>query len=74
MKNADEWALAELEWHWGDCYVIEREPPGWRARRRDGKGEWLTAPDAEALYAAISADYRADPMPRDLLPGMMISG
>lgn len=63
----DEWALAELRHHWADAYLIDREP-GWRARRRDGKGGWLTAPDAEALAGLIRADYAGNPVPRDGAP------
>lgn len=56
--------LEELRHHWGEAYEIT-DRPGWRARRRDGKGGWITADDAEALLAAIRADYRADPVSRD---------
>jgi hypothetical protein len=61
----DEWALIELRHHWDAAYEIT-DRPGWRARRRDGKGGWITAPDAETLAELIRADYTADPVPRDL--------
>ena len=63
--TAQSWTLAELRHHWGEAYEIT-DRPGWRARRRDGKGGWLTAPDAEALVTVIRADYRADPVSRDV--------
>ena len=59
------WTLAELRYHWGEAYEIT-DRPGWRARRRDGKGGWLTAPDPEALAVVIRADYQADPVSRDV--------
>jgi hypothetical protein len=53
-----------LRWHYGDAYTIFSDP--WRARRRDGKGGWLTADDPEALLQAIREDYRRDPVSRDI--------
>jgi Homeodomain-like domain len=53
------WTLAELRHHWGDAYVIE-ERPGWRARRRDGRGGWITARDAEALLLATALKAAAN--------------
>ena len=58
------WELDELRHHWGEAYQITNGP--WRAKRRDGKGDWLTAPGVDGLYALIRADYAADPVPRDL--------
>ncbi len=57
--------LAELRHHWGEAYVIT-DRPGWRAKRRDGRGGWITAPDAGALVEVIRADYQADPVSRDV--------
>ena len=57
--------LAELRHHWGDAYVIT-DRPGWRAKRRDGRGGWITAPDPQALVEAIRVDYQREPVPRDL--------
>ena len=57
--------LDELRHHWGDAYHLDADGGRWRAKRRDGKGDWLTAPDAEALLELIRADYRADPVSRD---------
>lgn len=58
-----ETALGELRWHWGDAYVIFDEP--WRARRRDGRGGWITASDAEELFGLVTADYEREPVSRD---------
>ena len=60
----DDWALSELRHHWDTAYEIT-DRPGWRAKRRDGKGDWLSAPGVDGLYALIRADYAADPVPRD---------
>lgn len=65
MATAEDLELAELEHHWGGAYHIGVQDGTWWARRRDGKGGQLTAPDAEALYQAIYADYRANPVSRD---------
>lgn len=59
--------LAELQHHWGDAYEIT-DRPRWRARRRDGQGEPIIAPDAETLAGLIAEDYRANPVSRDLPP------
>ena len=58
------WALDDLRWHWGDAYEIT-DMPGWRARRRDGKGDWITAPDAGTLADRISQDYTQEPVSRN---------
>ncbi|MGP7996717.1 MAG: hypothetical protein ACLPKI_05205 [Streptosporangiaceae bacterium] len=65
MVTAQSWTLDELRHHWGEAYEIT-DRPRWRARRRDGKGGWLTAEDVEALVEAIRLDYQADPVSRDL--------
>jgi hypothetical protein len=59
------WTLAELRHHWGDAYEITSRGPGWRARRKDGQGGWLTAETADALVEAIRADYQRVPVSRD---------
>ena len=65
----DKHALEALRWDWGEAYDIGRDDErGWRARRRDGLGGDLTAPDADGLYEVIAADYAARHVPRDL-PG-----
>ena len=65
MVTAADWTLADLRWHYGDAYEIT-ERPRWRAKRRDGKGRWITAPSPEALVEAIRADYQRDPVSRDV--------
>jgi hypothetical protein len=57
--------LAELRHHWGEAYDLGVRGRQWRAKRRDGKGGWITAEDPQALVQAIRADYQADPVPRD---------
>jgi hypothetical protein len=63
VASTESAELAELRHHYGEAYEIGSDP--WRAKRRDGKGGWLTAETVEALYELIRADYRACPVPRD---------
>lgn len=56
--------LEELRHHWSEAYSIMHGRDGWQAKRRDGRGGWLTAGTAEALYELIHADYRKRPVPR----------
>lgn len=65
MVTAADWTLADLRWHYGDAYEIT-DRPGWRARRKDGKGVWITAPSPKALIELIRSDYRRDPVSRDV--------
>ena len=55
--------LRDLQFHWGDAYVIIGILGAWRAERRDN-GRVLTADDPEKLRLAIIADYMAQPVPR----------
>jgi hypothetical protein len=68
MEYAD-WAaevLAELRWNWGRAYEIEHDGSGvWSARRRDGRGERLTATGPGALRKVMFRDYTLDPVPRE---------
>jgi hypothetical protein len=57
--------LDELRHHWGEAYSIMAGRDGWRAKRRDGRGGWIVRDTAEALWEAIRADYRRDPVSRD---------
>lgn len=57
--------LEALRWDWGDAYEIEH---GWRARRLDGLGGWLTAANSGELYQVIAANYDARPVPRSVTP------
>jgi hypothetical protein len=62
-------ALEALRWHWGDAYEIGFDDErGWHARRRDGLGGWLTAPDSDDLFGVIAADYALKPVPRSVTP------
>ena len=67
-QAAIEEALGALWWHWGDAYDIGHDERGWQARRRDGLGGDLTAPDPDALYGVIGADYALRPVPRGAAP------
>jgi hypothetical protein len=66
VPTAETWTLGELRWHWGGAYEITNRGPGWRARRKDGLGGWLAAPDPRALVEMIRADYQRDPVSRDV--------
>jgi hypothetical protein len=57
--------LGALRWDWGEAYEIEHgDEYGWRAKRLDGLGGWLTAAGPDELYGVIAADYNAKPVPR----------
>jgi hypothetical protein len=64
--RGDPGILDELRFHWGSAYRIGTSGGVYTARRRDGKGSTLTDPLPEGLRLKIVADYRADPVPRDL--------
>ncbi|MGH3171462.1 MAG: hypothetical protein ACRDN0_37075 [Trebonia sp.] len=59
-----ELALAVLRWNWGRAYEIDCDPGLWRARRRDGLGEDITAREPDDLRDAILRDYDVNPVPR----------
>ena len=64
--TADKYALDALRWDWGDAYEIGCDDErGWWARRRDGRGDDLTAADPDKLYAVIADDYGLMPVGRD---------
>jgi hypothetical protein len=65
MSAADT-ALAALQYGWGDAYQIEYTPAGWQFRRRDGIGDWETAPDPDELWRMMREDYDLRPLPRRL--------
>ncbi|HET6187113.1 MAG TPA: hypothetical protein VFE59_08935 [Trebonia sp.] len=72
---ADEIALAELRWGWGEAYRIGWDTRrGYWANRRDGKGGDLTADNQDVLWAAIFADYTANPVRRDYSAPLADSG
>lgn len=57
-------ALESLRWNWGDAYEIGMTDSGWRARRADGLGGWITAAGADDLRDEILNDYTVRPVPR----------
>jgi hypothetical protein len=59
--------LASLIWGWGDPYAIGYGQDQWRAARRDGRAV-LAAHTLAGLEAAIEADYRHRPVPRECDP------
>jgi hypothetical protein len=61
--------LEALRFHWDTAYAIEwGDEHGWRARRLDGLGGWLTAASPDKLYDVIAADYALRPVPRSVTP------
>ncbi len=59
----DRRLLEALEWNWGEAYEF-RAGEVWTARRRDGLGGLIEAPDPEGLRAGVLADYLLKPVPR----------
>lgn len=59
--------LAHLVWGWGSAYAIGYGQDQWRAARRDGRAV-LAAHTLAGLAAAIEADYRHRPVPREFDP------
>lgn len=57
-------ALETMRFNWGEVYEIEVTDDGWRARRRDGLGGWITAPSAHDLRDQIVSDYLVKPVTR----------
>jgi hypothetical protein len=69
-KALIESELEGLRWNWDEAYDIEfSDEHGWRARRRDGLGGWLTGACPDELYKAITDDYTLRPVPRGYAPG-----
>ena len=61
--------LEGLTYNWGSAYEIEfSDEHGWRARRRDSLGGWLTAADPDELYKLITGDYATRQVPREYAP------
>jgi hypothetical protein len=68
--TAVRYALEAVRFDWGEAYAIERDDEhGWRAKRLDGLGGWLTAAGADGLYEVIAADYALKPVPRSATLG-----
>jgi hypothetical protein len=57
-------ALKTLRWDWGDAYIIDVRGGEWTARRRDGVGGGLSAPNPDGLHKLIIEDYTFRPVPR----------
>jgi hypothetical protein len=64
--------LASLAFGWGDAYDLGYRDDQWIAARRDGRGV-LAASTLSGLDAAIEADYRNRPVPRDFDPPRPVS-
>ena len=58
--------LESLDYEWGDAYLICYAGQ-WAALRRDTR-RFLTASTLDELAAAIDADYKASPVPREADP------
>ena len=57
--------LADLQYHWGEAYLIEHpEPDVWIAVRRDDHAT-LRADNPVDLREKITADYSCRPVPRE---------
>jgi hypothetical protein len=63
MTDSDEHDLGELQWHWGEAYLIRRIGSRWIAQRRDSRAT-ISAPTAAGLGELITADYAARPVAR----------
>ena len=59
--------LAFLAYHWGDAYLISYAKDRWVALRRDTR-YFLVADSLAELEKLITADYRRQPVSRDLDP------
>ena len=59
--------LESLDFEWGDAYLIHYARDQWAALRRDTR-RFLAASTLDELAAAIEADYKASPVPRDYDP------
>lgn len=66
-EAADPLEMNDFEalcWDWGEAYEIQSTDDGWRARRSDGIGQWITASSPNDLRSRLSRDYAANPVPR----------
>ena len=59
--------LESLDYEWGDAYLFSYARDQWAALRRDTR-RFLTASTLDELAAAIDADYKAAPVPREAGP------
>ena len=65
MSRDQDEPLDELQWHWGDAYLISffETPDTWVAQRRDNR-QTLRADSPMILHEKITADYTARPVSR----------
>ena len=59
--------LDDLQWHWGDPYLITAAGGHWIAIRRDD-GRTLAASGPEELRELITEDYETRPVSREVAP------
>ena len=60
-------ALADLQWNWGEAYLITGMGGQWLAQRQDDE-RTLSASGPEELRKLMIEDYAAQPVSRDDLP------
>jgi hypothetical protein len=65
MTTADQAALHDLDYHWGEAYDIAVTRAGWVAKRLDNCRA-LVADGPDSLRDLIVADYGAEAVPPDL--------
>ncbi len=56
-------AWRDLQWHWGEAYLITGAAGHWIAHRRDN-GRMLAASSPDELREMIIEAYAAQPVPR----------
>ena len=56
-------ALRDLQWHWGEAYLITGAAGHWIAHRRDN-GRMLAASSPDKLRELIIEDYAGQQVPR----------
>ena len=59
--------LQDLQFNWGDAYLITGAAGHWIAQRRDS-GQTLTASSPDALRDLIIEDYAERPVSREVAP------
>jgi hypothetical protein len=59
--------LQDLQFHWGDAYLITAAGEHWIAQRRDD-GRMLAASGPDALRDLIIEDYAERPVSREVSP------